>query len=69
MNVTEIKEAVRNGKQVKWASELYDVKLHHFSSGEEQWLITCSQNNHSIGLTWVDDVTLNGKEEQFYIFE
>lgn len=67
MKVEEIKEAVRQGKQVKWASDIYDVRLHHYSNGEEDWLITCKANNHSIGLTWIDGVTLNGKAEQFYI--
>jgi len=67
MTTEEIKDAVRQGKQVKWASDIYDVCLHHYSNGEEQWLITCQLNNHSIGLTWADEITLNGKEEEFYV--
>ncbi len=66
MTLQEIKEAVRQGKQVKWASDIYDVRLHHYGNGEEQWLVTCKSNNRSIGLTWADGETLNGKEEQFY---
>jgi len=67
MNTQEIKQAVRDGKKVYLKSHAYQVKLYNPSEGAEQWLITCASNNHSIGLTWLDEVTLNGKEEDFYI--
>ena len=67
MNVNEIKNAVREGKKVFWNNEGYEVVLSHFKSGEEQWLIKCSLNGSCIGLTWTDGITLNGKEEDFYM--
>ena len=66
MKLEEIKAAVRAGKTVHWASDIYEVKLHHFRDGGEQWLIVCIPNRNAIGLTGRDEVTLNGKEEQFY---
>ena len=63
MNLTEIKTAVDNGDRVKWANDLYDVVRG--KNGE--YAIVCSSNQHTIGLTWMDGTTLNGKPEQFYI--
>lgn len=65
MNLKEIKTAVRNGEKVYYQSALYEVILSHFKSGEENWLIK-SSNGHAIGLTWADDITLNGKEAYFF---
>jgi hypothetical protein len=67
MNTQEIKQAVREGKRVCLKNYNYQVKMHNYNNGGEQWLITCLTNNYSIGLTWQDEVTLNGKEEDFYI--
>lgn len=67
MNLQEIKTAVRSGKNVYQHSEIYQVKLFVFKDSEEQWLITSLSNNYSIGLTWKDGVTMNGKEEEFFI--
>ena len=62
MKLNEIKEAVEQGKTVHWCNDLYtvikDEKCNRF-------LITCCENY--IGLTHKDGVTLNGKEEEFYI--
>lgn len=69
MTLEEIKTAVRNGKKVCHKSEIYQVNLHIFKSGEEQWLITCIINNYSIGLTWQDGTTMNGKENEFFILD
>jgi hypothetical protein len=69
MTLEEIKEAVRGGKRVCWSNRAYDVILYVFPSGEEQWLIKCNLNGHCIGLTWMDGVTMNGEEEQFFIRE
>jgi hypothetical protein len=66
MNITEIKDAVRSGKKVCCATTAYEVRLHHFRDGEEQWLITCTLNDHSIGLTNLKGDKLNGDEEQFF---
>lgn len=64
MTVDEIKKAVDEGKIVRWSSEIYLV--HKVG---DSYLITCELNDHTIGLTWLDGVTLNGKEEEFYIEE
>lgn len=62
MNLEEIKEAVNSGKKVHWSNDAYEVVKDKI----DQWFIKCNINNHSIGLTWKDNVTLNGKEEEFY---
>lgn len=64
MTVDEIKKAVDEGKIVRWSNELYLV--HKVG---DSYLITCTLNDHTIGLTWLDGVTLNGKEEDFYVEE
>jgi|LakMenEpi03Aug12_release.lakeMendotaPanAssembly.Ray.scaffolds.fasta_scaffold847128_2 hypothetical protein len=63
MTLAEIKKTIEDGKCVYWKDINYKVVLD--SKGE--YLIKCQSNNHCIGLTWADDVTLNGKEEDFYI--
>lgn len=63
MTLEEIKEAVNSGKKVFWKHEGYEVTKDCIN----QWFIGCTFNNHKIGLTWVDNVTLNGKEEDFFI--
>lgn len=75
MTLQEIKDAVKAGKEVYWSNRgpiafgrcAYMVRLHHFRNGEEQWLITFTPNDHSIGLTHADGVTVNGKPEEFFI--
>jgi hypothetical protein len=64
MTLEEIKEAVEAGKKVHWASTLYDVV-----KGPHDWFIICNANQHAIGLTHRDGVTMNGKEEDFFINE
>jgi len=63
MKLEEIKKAVDEGKSVKWASNLYDVVKDNIG----QYLIICSDNQYTIGLTWKDNITLNGKPSEFYI--
>ncbi len=72
MKLDEIKEAVRQGKTVHWMNSLYKVVcVRQFNPEKqidpqfEQWLI-CTEGS-VIGLTWTDGVTMNGKEEDFYI--
>lgn len=68
MNLNEIKQAVRAGKKVHWVNEAYEVIMTEIGRNcSEQWLIKCVLNDSCIGLTWTDGVTLNGKEEQFYL--
>ena len=59
MTLQEIKTALDSGKTVHWLSDNYIV------TGD--LLIKCVSNGHCIGLTWMDGVTLNGKECDFYL--
>jgi hypothetical protein len=63
MKVEEIKKAVDDGLTVHWANELYTVIKDKIG----QYLIHCRSNDHCIGLTWMDNTTLNGDETEFYI--
>ena len=67
MTLEQIKAAVREGNTVHWSNEGYVVKLHRFRSGEEQWSVVCIYNDHAIGLTHADGVTMNGEPKEFYI--
>jgi hypothetical protein len=63
MTVNEIKDAVDKGKIVYWSNSNYEV----IKDNRDQYLIKYNFNNTYIGLTWTDNTTLNGKEEDFYI--
>ena len=63
MNLQEIKTSVESGLVVHWASPLYRV----IKDNVGQWLIICDSNDHCIGLTWRDGVTMNGEENQFFV--
>jgi hypothetical protein len=63
MNLNEIKQAVNNGINVYWKNKGYRV----IKDKCNQILIVYYPNNHAIGLTWTDGITLNGKEEDFFI--
>jgi hypothetical protein len=66
MTLDEIKDAVRAGQRVCWSNRGYEV--HEDSIG--QWLITYRRGTphaDSIGLTWMDGVTVNGRPEEFFI--
>jgi hypothetical protein len=65
MNLEEIKNAISMGKKVYWKNFLYEVVL----DCKNQYFVTCKSNNYSIGLTWADNVTLNGDESDFFIAE
>lgn len=65
MRLEEIKAAVKAGKVVYWSNSLYRVVCDDLG----QWLIVCTSNQSTIGLTWQDGVTMNGKPEEFFIFE
>ena len=62
MTLDQIKQAIADGKRVYWASRAYSVILDTC----DQYLIHCTINDSYIGLTWLDGVTLNGKEEEFF---
>ena len=65
MTLSEIKTAVDKGKPVYHGNHAYYV--HKDNLG--QYLIICALNDYTIGLTWQDGKTLNGKEEEFFIGE
>jgi predicted HNH restriction endonuclease len=65
MSLEEIKAAVCSGRRVFWVNENYEVVFDAIG----QWFIKCHINGHYIGLTWDDEVTLNGKPEEFYCAE
>ena len=66
MKLEEIKTAVLAGKTVHWANSLYEVR---YSSKIDEFQVVCTDNDSIIGLTWKDGVTMNGKEDDFYIKE
>ena len=57
MNFQEIKAAVESGKIVYVETDDYRVVKDSIG----QWFIHCTINDHYIGLTWKDNITLNGK--------
>jgi len=63
MKLDEIKKAVDEGKHVKWSNRLYDVVKDNLG----QYFIICNRNNYATGLTWTDEVTLNGRPSEFYV--
>lgn len=68
MNLDEIKTAVREGKTVHWGNVGYVVRRSEVS-GREEFSIVFTPNGHSIGLTWRDEVTMNGKPGDFFLAE
>ena len=66
MTLEEIKAAVLAGKTVHWASKIYEVR---YAPKLDEFQIVCTDNDSIIGLTWKDGVTMNGKEDDFYIKE
>ena len=63
MTLQEIKAAVNQGKNVYWKNTAYKVVKGAFN----QYLIVHKQS--VIGLTWLDGVTMNGNEKDFFIGE
>ena len=63
MTLNEIKAAIDAGRQVRWGNDGYEVIKDNLG----QYLIVYRPNGYTIGLAWRDGVTLNGKEEDFYI--
>ena len=62
MTLEEIKTAIAEGKKVYWSNIGYEVV-----KTKDDYVIKNTSNGHPIGLTWMDGVTLNGKEEDFFI--
>jgi len=65
MTLAQIKSAIAEGKKVYWSNEGSQVIL----DSKGQYLIKCAWNGHCVGLTWADGVTMNGREDQFFILE
>ena len=63
MTLKEIKQAIEDGNLVCWSHEGYDV----LKNDKGWYYVKCNSNNHIIGLTWRDGVTMNGKESEFFI--
>ena len=63
MTLSEIKTALSENKRVFHSSPAYEVKRDSIG----QYLIICSLNDYTIGLTHRNGETMNGKEEDFYI--
>ena len=62
MTLIQIKQAIEEGKNVYWSNIGYKV----IKDKKENYLIKHHSGN-CIGLTWNDETTLNGKEEDFFI--
>jgi hypothetical protein len=62
-NAQEIKQAIDEGKKVYWSNLNYEV----IKDSIGQYLIHSKFNDHYIGLTHRDEVTLNGKPEEFFM--
>lgn len=63
MNLQEIKQAIEDGHKVHWCNAGYEVRKDNLG----QYHIIYIWNDYCIGLTWIDGVTLNGKEKDFFI--
>lgn len=63
MTLDEIKAAVIDGKTVHWSTTAYVVRYNKKGG----FNIVYTQTGNCIGLTWRDGVTMNGKENEFFI--
>ena len=63
MTLSQIKTAVDQGKTVYWGNKNYQVIKNKFGD----YIIYMASNKNEIGLTWVDGVTMNGAEEDFFM--
>jgi hypothetical protein len=64
MTLAEILRAVEEGLPVHWQSPGYLVERAH---RDGKCVIKCLFTGHCIGLTWADGMTLNGREEDFFV--
>jgi hypothetical protein len=63
MTLDQIKQAIENNERVFWSNLAYEVIRDSIG----QYLIICNLNDWCIGLTWLDGVTMNGDESEFFI--
>lgn len=66
MTLDQIKAAVLAGKVVHWRTPRYTVICDLLGSFLIAYGHGTTEANY-IGLTWLDGVTLNGKESEFYV--
>ena len=64
MNLKEIQQAIEEGHTVCWSNDGYTIV-----KGDTGNYYIKHHGGNIIGLTWLDGVTLNGKECDFYIKE
>ena len=62
MTLEGIQRAVDCGQTVHWSNTAYRV----INDSIGQWLIKCDLNDHCIGLTHKDGVTMNGEPDEFF---
>lgn len=62
MNLQQIKDKLSAGIKVYWNNEAHEVT----QDNKSQYFITNIYNQYSVGLTWLDGITLNGKESEFF---
>lgn len=63
MTLDQIKQAINDGKNVYHVNKGYKVIRDKLG----QYLIVYTPNQYTIGLTWQDGITLNGKENDFFV--
>jgi hypothetical protein len=66
MTLAEILRALDEGLPVHWQNPGYVVERHARGGA---CVIRSLSTGHCIGLTWADGITLNGKEDEFFIGE
>ena len=62
MTLQEIKDAIAEGRKVYHGNKNYEVIQDKIG----QYLIVCSFNGYTIGLTHKDGQTMNGQEADFF---
>ena len=60
MTLTEIKKAIADGQKVYCNNKSYEVKQ------DKNGNYNIIRGSYCIGLTWLNGITLNGKEEDFF---
>ncbi len=69
--ISEIKEAVCNGKTVYWKNTNYEVRKFYFPKRKvSEFYVCCLSNKSAFGLTYENEdgeEILNGKLEDFFI--
>lgn len=69
MTLSEIKAAVDAGQTVYWENPGYLVEKWDMNRLEPSYNIVFQENRYAVGLTHQDGVTMNGREDQFFILD